>query len=244
MRNIGIIFRREFFAYFSTPLAAVFLVIFLSVAAALPFYIGDYFDRNLADLQPFFSFHPWLYMVLVPAIGMRLWAEERKTGTLELLMTLPITMGQAVIGKFLAAWAFLALALALTFPMWITVNYLGHPDNGVIVSSYIGSCLLSGAMLAIASAFSAVTRNQVVAFILGVVGSFLLLMSGLELVLAFFRAWMPQFMVDLISRLSLLTHFTTMTKGVIDLPSLVFFFSLMALGLFATSTALYARKAR
>jgi ABC-2 type transport system permease protein len=244
MRTIGIVARREFLGYFATPLAPVFLVIFLGVSAALPFYIGGFFDRNIADLEPFFSFHPWLYMVLVPAIGMRLWAEEHRNGTLELLMTLPISPAAAVIGKFVAAWGFLTLALALTFPIWITVNYLGSPDNGVIVASYIGSWLLAGSMLAVASACSAATRNQVIAFILAVVVSFLLLMSGLELVLAFFRGWAPQFVVDLIASLSLLTHFESIMRGVIDAPGLVFFGSLIALGLFATSILVEARKGR
>ncbi len=236
--------RREFASYFATPLAPVFLVIFLGVAAALPFFIGGFFDRDEADLRLFFSFHPWLYLVLVPAIGMRLWAEERKSGTLELLMTLPITPGQAVVGKFIAGWAFLTLALALTLPMWITVNYLGHPDNGVIVASYVGSWLLSGAMLAVASCFSAATRNQVVAFILAVLALFLLLMSGLEIVLAFFRGWAPPILIELVTGLSLLDHFTSITKGVIDAPGIVFFAGLIALGLFATALVLEARKAR
>ncbi len=244
MRGIAVIARREFASYFATPLAPVFLVIFLGVSAALPFFIGGFFERNQADLQSFFSFHPWLYLVLVPAIGMRLWAEERKSGTLELLMTLPLTMGEAVVGKFLAAWAFVTLGLLLTVPMWVTVNYLGSPDNGVILASYIGSWLLAGAMLAVASCFSATTRNQVVAFILSVIVLFLLLMSGLEIVLAFFRSWAPHAVLEMVTGLSLLTHFTAITKGVIDLPGLIFFCSLMALGLFATAAVLGARKAQ
>jgi ABC-2 type transport system permease protein len=238
------LFRREFAGYFATPLAVVFLVIFLGLAAALPLYIGGFFERDQADLAPFFSFHPWLYMVLVPAIGMRLWAEERKSGTLELLMTLPVTPGAAVVAKFLAGWAFLALALALTFPLWLTVNYLGHPDNGVILAGYFGSFLLSGALLAIASCFSALTRNQVVAFILAVVASFLALLSGLDLVLGFFRALAPHIVVDLVASLSLLTHFTGMTKGLIDLRGLIFFASTIALGLYATTLILILRRGR
>ena len=244
MRPVLTIARREFMGYFASPLAPVFLVIFLSMAAALPFYVGGFFERNIADLEPFFSFHPWLYMMLVPAIGMRLWAEERRSGTIELLMTLPVTPGQAVLGKFIAAWGFLTLALALTFPIWITVNWLGHPDNGVIAASYVASWLMAGAMLAVCSAVSAVTSNQVVAFVLGVVGSFLLLMSGLEIVLAFFRPWAPRLIVDLIASLSLLTHFQTMSHGVIDLPALVYFASLMTLGLFATALIVGQGRAR
>jgi ABC-2 type transport system permease protein len=244
LRHIKPLFRREFAGYFATPLAVVFLVIFLSLSAALPLYVGGFFERDQADLMPFFEFHPWLYMVLVPAIGMRLWAEERKSGTLELLLTLPVTIGEAVLAKFLAGWAFLTLALALTFPMWITVNYLGHPDNGVILSGYFGSFLLAGALLAIASCFSALTRNQVIAFVLAVVASFLALLSGLDLVLNFFRAWAPRFVVDLVSSLSLLTHFDTLTKGLVDLRGLVFFGSTMVLGLYATVLILTMRRGR
>ena len=242
MRAIAAITKREFSSYFATPLAPVFLVIFLGVAAAMPFFIGGFFDHGTADMQSFFSFHPWLYLVLVPAIGMRLWAEERKTGTLELLMTLPLTTGEAVIGKFLAAWAFVTLALALTFPMWITVNYLGNPDNGVILASYIGSWLLAGSMLAVTSCFSALTGNQVIAFILSVIALFLLLMSGLEIVLSFFRAWAPHAILEMVMGLSLLTHFSETTKGVIDLAGIVYFTSLMALGLFITAIVLDGKK--
>ena len=244
MNGILIVARREFLNYFATPLAAVFLVFFLGIAAALPFYIGNFFGRNIADLEPFFSFHPWIYMVFVPAIGMRLWAEERRQGTIELLMTLPLSITQTVLGKFIAAWGFLTVALALTFPLWITINYLGSPDNGVIVVSYFASWLLAGAMLAVSSAFSALTRNQVVAFVLSVVACFALLMSGLEIVLAPFRGWAPRELIDLISRLSLLTHFSDMMRGVIDLPGLVFFLSLMGFGLFATVVIVDTRKAR
>jgi ABC-2 type transport system permease protein len=244
MRGIAIVAKREFAGYFATPLAVVFLVIFLGVSAALPFFIGGFFDHNDASLQSFFSFHPWIYLVLVPAIGMRLWAEERKSGTVELLMTLPLTMGDLVIGKFLAGWAFITLALALTFPMWITINYLGSPDNGVVLAGYIASWFLAGSMLAVTSCFSACTRNQVIAFILSVIALFILLMSGLEIVLAFFRIWAPHAMLQMVSGLSLLTHYASMTKGVIDLAGAIFFVSLMALGLFATAIVLEGKKAR
>src|SRR5665213_1047124 len=159
MRSISIIFRRELASYFATPLAYVFIVIFLALAGSLAYFLGNFFDRGQADLQPFFSFHPWLYLVLIPALAMRLWAEERKSGTIELFLTLPISIGAAVLGKFLASWAFTAIALALTFPFWITVNVLGSPDNGVILASYIGSLLMSGAFLAIGAALSALTKS-------------------------------------------------------------------------------------
>src|SRR5271154_6984977 len=165
MRNVLTIFRREFVSYFTTPLAYVFIVIFLAMAGMLTFFVGNFFDRGQADLQPFFTFHPWLYLVLIPALAMRLWAEERKSGTIELLLTLPISMTEAVVGKFLASWIFSGIALALTFPFWITVNYLGHPDNGVILASYIASFLMAGAFLAVGSAISALTKNQVIAFV-------------------------------------------------------------------------------
>src|ERR1700761_5581637 len=172
MRNVGIIMRRELASYFATPLAYVFILIFLLLANAFTFYLGNFFERGQADLLPFFNFHTWLYLFLVPAVSMRLWAEERKSGTIELLLTLPLTMWQAVVGKFLAAWVFIGIALFLTFPIWITVNYLGSPDNGVIFASYIGSFLMAGGYLAIGSAISATTNNQVIAFVVSVVVCF------------------------------------------------------------------------
>src|SRR5210317_1361916 len=162
MNAVMTIARRELSGYFATPLAYVFIVIFLTLAGAFTFYLGNFFARGQADLQPFFAFHPWLYLFLIPALAMRLWAEERKGGTIELLLTMPITMPQAVLGKFLAAWAFTGIALSLTLPVWITVNYLGQPDNGIIVAGYIGSMLMAGAFLSIGSCVSAVTRNQVI----------------------------------------------------------------------------------
>ena len=173
--------------YFATPVAYVFIVIFLLLAGSFTFFLGGFYERGQADLSPFFSFHPWLYLFLVPALSMRLWAEERKSGSVELLMTLPVTLLQAVLGKFLAAWAFTGIALALTFPMWLSVNYLGDPDNGAILAAYLGSLLMAGAFLAIGACISATTRNQVVAFILTVVVCFGFLLSGFPLVLELFR---------------------------------------------------------
>lgn len=242
MRTLIAIFRRELLAYFSTPLAYIFMFIFLGLSGAMTWHVGGFFDRGQADLQSFFLFHPWLYLLLMPAIGMRLWAEERKTGTLELLMTLPVTTTQAVLGKFLAAWGFTTIALALTFPMWITVNILGTPDNGVIIGGYIGSWLMAGAFLAIASALSATTKNQVVAFIIGVAVSFLLIMSGLPVV-AELLAWAPRFFVDLIASMSFLTHFDLIAKGVIDLRSVIFFLSLIVVSLFANTLVIELKKA-
>jgi ABC-2 type transport system permease protein len=235
--------RRELAGYFATPVAYVFIVIFLALAGALTFYLGGLYERGQADLQPFFSFHPWLYLFLVPAVSMRLWSEERKTGSIELLLTLPVTMWQAVLGKFLAAWAFVGIALVLTFPMWITVNYLGQPDNGVIFASYIGSLLMAGGFLAIGACLSAATRNQVIAFILTVVVCFLLLLAGFPLVLDFFRALLPAVLVDAVAGLSFLTHFNAISRGVLDLRDLLFFVLTIVFWLAASAVVIDLKKA-
>ncbi|MBW8310515.1 MAG: ABC transporter permease subunit [Rhizobium sp.] len=237
------VFRREFAAYFATPLAVVFLVIFLVLAGAFTFYLGNFYESGQADLQPFFSFHPWLYLLLAPAVAMRLWAEERKTGTLELLLTLPLTLWQAVLGKFLAAWAFLGLALSLTFPMWVTVAWLGEPDHGVILASYLGSWLMAGAFLAIGGALSAATRSQVVAFILSVVVCLLLLLAGFPLALDVVRGWAPLPLVDAVAGLSFLTHFQAITRGVLDLRDVVFFLLCIGAWLLATVLVIDLKKA-
>ena len=243
MRNVGIIMRRELASYFATPLAYVFILIFLMLANAFAFYLGGFYERGQADLDPFFTFHPWLYLFLIPAISMRLWAEERKSGTIELLLTQPVTLWDAVVGKFLAAWLFTALALALTFPLWLTVNYLGKPDNGAILAAYLGSLLLAGGFLAIGSCMSALTRNQVVAFILAVVACFAFLLAGFPMVLDLFRSWAPQVLVDAVASLSFLTHFESIAKGVIDLRDLLYFAMLIGFFLLATAIALELRKA-
>jgi len=242
MRNINIIAKRELKSYFATPVAYVFIVIFLAMTGAFAFYIGNFFTRGRADLEAFFQFHPWLYLLLIPAISMRLWAEERKSGTIELLMTLPVTTTAAVLGKYVAAWLFAGIALALTFPMWITVNVLGNPDNGVILTSYIGSWLMAGAFLAIGSCLSAITKNQVIAFIISATVCFLFTMSGLELVLNFFRVWAPDVLVETVASMSFLTHFRAVSNGVIDLRDLVFFASLIAFWLFANVVVVDLKK--
>lgn len=233
MRNIMVIAKRELGSYFGTPLAYVFIVIFLALTGALTFYLGGFLYTGQADLHPFFVYHPWLYLLLVPAVAMRLWAEERKTGTIENLMTLPVSTYEAVLGKFLAAWVFCGIALALTFPIWITVNVLGDPDNGVVVASYFGSFLMAGAFLAIGSCMSATTKNQVIAFVIAATACFLFTMSGLDLVLNFFRGWAPDWLVDTIASLSFLTHFNAVTQGLIQARDLIFFVSLIAFWLFA-----------
>ena len=238
MNTISALFRRELKSYFATPVAYVFIVIFLVLISTFTFYLGDFYERGQADLAPFFVFHPWLYLLLVPAIAMRLWAEERKTGSIELLMTLPITPWQAVLGKYLAAWAFTGVALLLTFPIWITVNYLGDPDNGAIIAAYIGSFLMAGGFLAIGACLSATTRNQVIAFVITVVVCFVFLASGFPMVLDFFTSWAPQILVDGIASLSFLTHFESISKGVIDLRDLIYFGFLILAFLYANTIVL------
>jgi ABC-2 type transport system permease protein len=243
VRNLTIILRREFASYFATPLAFVFIVIFLLFAGALTFYLGRFYTNGQADLGAFFYFHPWLYLFFIPALSMRLWAEERKSGTVELLMTLPVTTWQAVLGKYLAAWGFAGLALALTFPMWITVNYLGDPDNGVILAAYLGSFLMAGSLLAIGSCLSAATRNQVIAFIFTLAICFTFLLAGTEMVLNLFQGWMPQPILDAIASLSFWTHFQSIQKGVIDLGDLLYFGTLIGAWLAATAIVLDMKKA-
>ena len=241
--GISTVMRRELAGYFATPVAWVFIVIFLVLAGVFTFYIGAFYERGIADLDPFFQYHPWLYLFLVPAIAMRLWAEERRSGTIELLLTLPLTTAQAVLGKFLAAWVFIGVALALTFPVWITVNYLGEPDNGAIAAGYIGSWLMAGGFLAIGSCLSAVTRNQVVAFILSVVVCFGFLLSGLPMVMNLFSGWAPQPLLDAIADFSFLAHFAAISKGVIDLRDLIYFAAVIGLWLLANTLVLEMKKA-
>jgi len=243
MKGAVNIMRRELTGYFATPVAYVFLVIFLVMTGVFTFYLGNLYERGFADLDPFFRFHPWLYLFLVPAISMRLWAEERRSGTIELLFTLPLTTVAAVMGKFLAAWLFIGLALLLTIPMWFTVNYLGSPDNGVILSGYLGSWLMAGGFLAIGSCMSALTRNQVVAFILSVVVCFLFLLSGLPMVMNLFKGWAPQVILDGIAGLSFFKHFADISKGVIDLRDLVYFALVTGFWLTANVVILELKKA-
>jgi len=243
MSGVAAILRRELKSYFLTPVAYVFIVIFLLLSNALTFYLGGFYERGQADLTPFFNFHPWLYLFLAPALSMRLWAEERKSGSIELLMTLPIEPWQAVVGKFLAAWLFTGIALGLTVPIWVTVNYLGDPDNGVIFAAYLGSLLMAGGFLAVGACISATTKNQVIAFILSVSACLALLLASFSMVLDVFSAWAPQLIVDTIAGLSFLTHFENISKGVIDLRDLVYFGLLIAAMLYANTVVLELKKA-
>jgi gliding motility-associated transport system permease protein len=236
------VLKRELASYFATPIAYVFIVIFLVASSWFTFSFGNFYERDQADLASFFTWHPWLYLFLVPALTMRLWAEERKSGSIELLMTLPIEVWQTVLGKFLAAWIFTGIAIALTFPIWITVNYLGDPDNGVIFAGYIGTFLMAGGFLAVGSCLSSTTKNQVIAFILSVFVSIVLLVAGFEPVLDAL-AWAPQGVVDAAASLSFLTHFTNISKGVIDLRDLVYYALLIGTSLYLNTIVLHLKKA-
>ena len=241
--NILAIFKRELRGYFATPVAYVFIAIFLFLTGLFTFYLGGFYESNQADLEPFFRFHPWLYLFLIPAIAMRLWSEERKTGTIELLMTLPISTAETVVGKYFAAWCFTGIALTLTFPIWLTVNYLGDPDNTVILASYIGSMIMAGGFLAIGSCISALTKNQVIAFVISVVVCFLFILSGFPMVLDLFHGWAPQAIIDAIASFSFLTHFTSIKKGVIDIRDVIYFSALICFWLYANVVVINARKA-
>ena len=237
--NIKTIAKRELAAYFTSPLAYVFIVIFLLLCGFFTFMIGGFFERGEASLaRSFFEWHPWFYLFLVPAVGMRLWAEERRVGTLELLLTMPVTAWQAIVGKFLASWLFLGLALILTFPVVITVNYLGTPDNGVIFSGYIGSWLMAGAYLAISCITSAMTRTQVVSFIISVVVCFFLILCGFAPVVRFLEGWASPTLVDFVTSFSVITHFDGFQKGVLDSRDVLFFLSVIGFSLFSTSVIL------
>lgn len=243
VRHILTIAKREIVGFFASPVAYVFIVIFLLLAGFLTFMVAGFFERGQANLLPFFAWHPWLYLFLVPAVGMRMWSEERRLGTIELLLTMPITPWQAIVGKFLASWAVLALALALTFPIIITVNYLGNPDNGVIATSYLGSLLLAGAYLSVSAMTSAITRNQVVSFILSVVICLFLILAGWPPVTNMLTQWASAGLVETVAGFSVMTHFDSLQKGVIDSRDVLFFLSLIVFCLFTTSVIIRAHRA-
>ncbi len=242
MRNILIVAERELMAYFATPVATVFIVIFLVLQGTLTFNLGNFFDRGQADLNPFFNFLPWVFLLLVPAITMRLWAEERRLGTIELLLTLPMTQGQAVLGKFLAAWLFCAIALSLTFPIVMTVRFLGEPDMGVIASGYLGALLIAGSFLAIGSAMSAATRNQVIAFVLGVAVCFVFAAASYPLVTDFLNRNTP-LMAEVTRSFAIIDRYQAFTRGIVSLRDLVFFTTFIGFWLFLTTVLVDQRKA-
>ncbi|MEK6594288.1 MAG: ABC transporter permease [Pseudomonadota bacterium] len=241
--NIKTIMKRELGGYFTSPIAYVFLVIFLLLTGFFTFTVGNFFERGEASLVSFFTWHPWLYLFLVPAAGMRLWSEERRLGTMELLLTMPITTWQAIVGKFLASWLFLALALALTFPVALTVNYLGDPDNGVIVSGYVGSLLLAGSYLSISCMTSALTRNQVISFIVSVMICLFLILAGYTPVTDLLVRWANPVVVDIIAAFSVMTHFEGFQRGVLDIRDTVFFASVIGFALFTTGVIIRNQRA-
>ncbi|ABG30451.1 ABC transporter permease [Roseobacter denitrificans] len=244
LSSVSVVFGREFRAYFATPLAAIFLVVFLALAGAMTFFVSGFFARGSADMAAFFTWMPWLFLVLLPAIGMRLWAEERRSGTIELLMTMPVAPWTIVLGKFLAGWAFTGVALVLTTPLWVTVNWLGSPDNGVIAAGYLGTFLMAGAFLAIAACISTLTKNQVIAFISAAIVTFLLVTAGLELVLGAIRGWAPYWLTEAVAALSVLEHFQRITQGLIEAPTLIFFGSLIVLALMINTFLVDLKKAQ
>ena len=244
MKSVSIILRRELASYFATPLALVVILFFVVLAAVFTLFFGSLFERGQADLAPFFTFLPWLYLLLCPAVSMRLWAEERRNGSIELLLTQPVTLWQAVLGKFFAAWLFVGLALILTFPLWITVNYLGKPDNGVIFAAYLGSFFIAGGFLAVGTFTSSLTKNQLVAFLAALGISFVLLMAGYPLATAWFQSWAPQWFVNGIVSLSFLAHFENITKGLLDLRDILYFALIGVFFLLASATVLESVKSK
>ena len=243
MKAIWTIAKRELGAYFTSPVAYVFLVIFLLLTGFFTFTAGSFFERGEASLSAFFGWHPWLFLVLVPAVGMRVWAEERRSGTMELLLTMPIAPWQAIVAKFLASWLFLAVALALTFPAVITVNLLGTPDNGIIAAGYLGSLLLAGAYLAVTCMTSAMTRNQVVAFIVSVVICLFFILAGFNPVTDLMVRWASPALVDTVAAFSVVTHFDGFQRGVIDTRDVIFFVSMIAFALFTTGVIIRGHRA-
>ena len=242
IRNTRGVIKRELAGYFGSPVAYVFIVIFLVCCGFFTFSVGQFYELGQADLRPFFEWHPWIYLFLVPAVAMRLWAEERRTGTIELIITLPITLTELVLGKFMAAWIFIILALSLTFPLVLTVVYLGDPDLGAIFSGYFGSILLAGAYLSVGSMTSALTRNQVISFILSVVVCLFLVLAGWPAVTEALSAWAPVWLVEVVAGFSFVPHFASLGRGVVDLRDLIYYCSVIFFMLFANGVILQNRK--
>lgn len=243
MSTMTAILRRELQGYFATPVAYVFIAIFLFLTGLFTFSLSGFYEARQATLDPFFTWHPWLYLFLVPAVAMRLWSEERKSGTIELLLTLPVSLPVAVVAKFLAAWIFIGVALALTFPIVLTVTALGDPDLGVIAAGYMGSFLMAGAYLSIGCCVSAATKNQVISFIISVLVCFIFMLASFPVVIDWFVAWAPAWLVDAINGMSFSAHYTSIQRGVIEAKDIVFFASLIAGWLFAAAVVLDAKKA-
>jgi ABC-2 type transport system permease protein len=244
LKSVRFIMRRELAGYFSTPIAYVVLVIFLLLANWFAFWTGALYERGQADLAPLFTFLPWLYLFLIPAVSMRLWAEERRSGSIELLLTQPVTLWQAVLGKFLAAWLFIGIALALTFPAWVTVNVLGDPDNGAIFAAYLGCFFVAAGFLAVGSFTSSITKNQLIAFLLAAAVCVVLLMAGFPAVINLVQRWAPAWLVDGVASLSFLTHFENITKGVLDLRDVLYYALVTVFFLLASTVVLESRKSK
>lgn len=244
MKTVRFIMRRELSGYFSTPIAYVVLVIFLLLANWFAFWTGALYERGQADLAPLFTFIPWLYLFLIPAVSMRLWAEERRSGSIELLLTQPVTLWQAVLGKFLAAWIFIGVALALTFPAWVTVNMLGDPDNGAIFAAYLGCFFVAAGFLAVGSFTSSITKNQLIAFLLAAAVCVVLLMAGFPAVINLFQRWAPAWLVEGVASLSFLTHFENISKGVLDLRDVLYYALITVFFLLASTVVLESRKSK
>lgn len=243
MENFVPLFKREFLGYFRSPVAYVFIVIFLLASVGCTFFLGSLYESDQASLDAFFNYLPWLFLIFVPAVGMRLWAEERRSGTIEILFTLPVTMTEAVLSKFLAGWAFLGVALFLTFPLWLTVNYLGSPDNGVILAGYLGSLLMAGAYLSVSCFTSALSKNQVISFVLGVVICFVLVLLGWGVFTDLLSSFLPAWMIDFVSETGFITHFQSISRGLLDSRDIIYFLSAITVGLSLNTMTLNARKA-
>jgi len=243
IRNTKGIIKRELAGYFGSPVAYVFLVIFLVLCGFFTFYVSHFYELEQADLRAFFVWHPWIFLFLVPAIGMRLWADERRTGTIELILTLPVTLPEVVVGKFIAAWLFIGLGLFLTFPLVLTVSYLGDPDLGAVFCAYLGSFLLAGAYLSVGSMTSSMTRNQVISFILSVIICLFLVLAGWPPVIEILSGWSPQWLINVISGFSFMPHFQSMERGVLDLRDIIYYISVIFFMLFSNGVVLQNRKA-
>jgi len=242
IRNTKAIAKRELVAYFESPVAYVFMVVFLILLGFLTFFVSHFYEIGQADLRPFFFWHPWLFLILVPAAAMRLWAEERRSGTIETLLTLPVTMTEAILGKFLAAWIFIGLIIALTFPIVLTTSYLGNPDKGAIIGGYIGSFLLAGTYLAVGSLTSACTRNQVISFVLALMICLFLLLAGWPPVTDLLVRWAPDWLVNGSASFGFMPHYEASQKGILDSRDIAYFLSVIAFMLFGTYIVLENRK--
>ena len=243
LKNVMAVIKRELGGYFGSPVAYVFIVIFLLLCGFFTFSVSHFYELGQADLRAFFEWHPWIFLFLIPAVAMRLWADEWRTGTIELMLTLPITLKEVIVGKFLAAWLFIAIGLFLTFPLVLTVLYLGDPDLGAILCAYLGSFLMAGAYLSVGSMTSSFTRNQVISFILSLVICLFLVLAGWSPVTDVLSGWAPAWIVDVVSGFSFMPHFASIQRGVLDLRDLAYYLSVIFFMLFVNGVILQNRRA-